>query len=111
MRYMIAIHHPDNYDPSLEDEAMVKAIDDLNVEMIEAGVRQFAEGLRPVGEARSLTADTDGSVSVKDGPYLKGDEHIGGFWILDVANMDEALSWGRKAVIACRTPVEVRPFY
>jgi hypothetical protein len=37
-------------------------------------------------------------------------EHIGGFWVLEVANLDEALAWGRKAVIACRAPVEVRPF-
>jgi hypothetical protein len=38
------------------------------------------------------------------------EEHIGGFWILDAANMDEAVAWGRKAVIACRASVEVRQF-
>jgi hypothetical protein len=45
-----------------------------------------------------------------DGPYLETKEHVGGFWILEAADMDEALAWGRKAVIACRTPVEVRAF-
>ena len=45
-----------------------------------------------------------------DGPYLETKEHIGGFWVLEVAGMDEALAWGRKAVIACRAPVEVREF-
>ena len=33
---------------------------------------------------------------------------VGGFWVLEAADLDEALEWGRKAVIACRVPVEVR---
>jgi hypothetical protein len=45
-----------------------------------------------------------------DGPYLEAKEHVGGFWLLEAANLDEALKWGRKAVIACRAPVEVREF-
>ena len=39
---------------------------------------------------------------VTDGPYLETKEHIGGFWILEAANLEEALAWGRKAVVACR---------
>jgi hypothetical protein len=38
-------------------------------------------------------------------------EHIGGFWIREAADMNEALEWGRKAVIPCRTPVEVRQIH
>ena len=45
-----------------------------------------------------------------DGPYLEAKEHVGGFWILDAADMDEALAWGHKAAIACRASVEVREF-
>jgi hypothetical protein len=48
---------------------------------------------------------------ITDGPYLETKEHVGGFWILEVADMDEALAWPRKAVVACRAPVEVRPFF
>jgi hypothetical protein len=33
---------------------------------------------------------------------------VGGFWVLEAADLDEALAWGRKAVVACGTPVEVR---
>jgi hypothetical protein len=50
-------------------------------------------------------------VLITDGPYLEAKEHIGGFWILEAADMDEELAWGRKAVIACRAPVEVRAFF
>ena len=109
-QYLVAIHHPDNYDPSKEGEAMARDIDALNEEMVAAGVRIFVGGLTAASDARSLRAQPDGKVLVTDGPYLETKEHIGGFWILEAASLDEALAWGRKAVVACRAPVEVRPF-
>ncbi len=111
MRYLVAIHHPDDYKSSNEDAAMHRDIDDLNDEMVAAGVRLFVGGLHKVDSAKSLTKQADGTVLVTDGPYLETKEHIGGFWVLEAANMDEAVEWGRKAVIACRTPVEVREFH
>jgi len=110
-QYLVAIHHADGYDGSLEGEEMMRDIDALNEEMQAAGARFFAGGLRPVSDARSLRKQPDGKVVVTDGPYLETKEHIGGFWILECADLDEALAWGRKAVVACRAPVEVRPFH
>jgi len=107
-QFLVAIHHPDNYVPSLEDEAMIRDISVLNQEMIAAGVRKLACGLSSATQAVSLRAQPDGEVVVTDGPYLEGKEHMGGFWILETADMDEAVAWARKAVAACRTPVEVR---
>jgi hypothetical protein len=109
-QYLVAIQHPKNYDPSLEDAAMIDDIHALNKEMIAAGARFFAGGLESPDKARSLRKQPSGEVLVTDGPYAEAKEHVGGFWILDAANMDEALAWGRKAVIACRVPVEVRAF-
>ena len=70
----------------------------------------FAGGLQSAPHAKSLRKQPGGEVVITDGPYLETKEHIGGFWILDAANMDEAVAWGRKAVVACRVPVEVRAF-
>ena len=109
-QYLVAIHHPDGYDGSLEDEAMHRDIDALNEEMEAAGARFFAGGLESARYAKSLRKQPDGGVMITDGPYLETKEHIGGFWILEAADLDEALAWGRKAVIACRAPVEVRQF-
>lgn len=110
-QYLVAIHHPDDYDPSVaEDTAMSRAIDALNNEMKTAGVRVFVGGLRPASSAKSLRAWPDGQVLISDGPYLKSTEHVGGFWVLEAADLDEALAWGAKAAVACRAPVEVRPF-
>jgi hypothetical protein len=111
-KYLVAIHLPDNYDPAAsEDEAMSRAIDALNDEMVAAGIRIFVGGLHPAPQAKSLQSQPDGKVLVTDGPYLKTKEHVGGFWVLEAASLADALAWGRKAVVACRAPVEVRQFH
>ena len=109
-QFLVSIHHPDNYDPSLEGEAMIRDIDALNEEMKAAGARFFAGGLEAAPRAKSLRKQPSGEVVITDGPYLETKEHIGGFWILDAVDREEALAWGRKAVVACRAPVEVRQF-
>jgi hypothetical protein len=109
-RYLVAIYHPDDYDPSTADEAMSRDIDALNEEMEAARVRIFAGGLSSSRSARSLRRQPGGKVLVTDGPYIETKELIGGFWVLECTDLDEALAWGRKAAVACRTPVEVRPF-
>lgn len=110
-QFLVAIHHPDDYDPSVEDQAMSRDIDDLNDQMVAAGVRVFVGGLHLARQAKSIRAQADGKVVTTDGPHLKTHEHVGGFWVLNVADMDAALAWGRKASIACRAPVEVRQFH
>ena len=107
-QYLVAVYHRDDYDPSVETGAMIEEIHALNREMIAAGARKFACGLSPAGKAKSLRAQSDGKVLVTDGPYTETKEHIGGFWILEAADMDEALAWARKGGVACRAPVEVR---
>jgi hypothetical protein len=110
-QYLVAVQHPDDYDPAVaEDEAMDRDIDMLNDEMVAAGVRVFVGGLHPASSAKSLRARPNGEVLITDGPYLETKEHMGGFWVLEAANLDEALAWGRKAAVACRAPIEVRPF-
>ena len=110
-QYLVAIHHPDDYDSSTEVESMSRDIDALNDEMVTAGVRMFVGGLSSPINARSLRAQSNGKLLVTNGPYTEAKEHIGGFWVLEAADLDKALAWGRKAAIACRASVEVRPFH
>jgi hypothetical protein len=111
-QYLVAIYRPKNYDPAVsEDEVMDRAIDALNDEMKAAGVRVFVGGLQPESSAKSLRLQPAGKVLITDGPYAETKEHIGGFWVLEAADLDEALVWGRKAAVACRASVEVRPFH
>lgn len=107
-QYLVAVYHPDGYDPSVETEAMIEKIHALNREMIAAGARKFACGLSPAGNAKLLRVQPDGKVLVTDGPYTETKEHMGGFWILEAASLDEALAWARKGAVACRASGEVR---
>jgi len=107
-QYLVAGYMPDDFDPSSVTEAMGRDISALNREMIAAGARKFVAGLSPASSARSLRPQPNGEVLVTDGPYLETKEHIGGFWVLEAADLNEALAWGRKAAVACRAPVEVR---
>jgi hypothetical protein len=90
---------------------VVRDIHALNAEMDAAGIRKFAGGLHPAQNAKSLRRQANGEVLITDGPYVEAKEHIGGFSIVEVADMDEALAWARKAAVACRMPVEVREIF
>jgi hypothetical protein len=107
-RYLVSGYIADDFDPSKVDEATGQAIHALNDEMDAAGVTKFACGL---GAAKSLRGQKDGEVVVTDGPYLEAKEHVGGFWILECADMDEALAWARKGVKATKGQVEVREIF
>ncbi|HLK02850.1 MAG TPA: YciI family protein [Candidatus Acidoferrum sp.] len=107
-QYLIANYLPDDFDPSTVTEAMMEEIHALNRELIAAGIRKFACGIAPPASAKTLRAQAGGKVLVTDGPYTETKEHMGGFWILECANMDEALAWAKKAAIVCNVAGEVR---
>jgi hypothetical protein len=107
-QYLVCNYLPDDFDPSAATEAMIEEIHALNREIIAAGVRKFACGLSPAGKAKTLRKQPNGDVLVTDGPYTETKEHIGGFWILEAADLDDALAWAKRAAIACDVPGEVR---
>lgn len=107
-QYLVANYLPDDFDPSTVTAAMMEEIHALNRSMIAAGARKFACGISPASKAKTLRKQSDGKVLVTDGPYTETKEHMGGFWILEAANLDEALAWAKKAAIACDVPGEVR---
>jgi hypothetical protein len=107
-QYLVSGYRPDDFDPSTEDEAIMEEIMEeihaLNREMIAAGVRKVACGLGP---SRTLRAQPNGESLLTDGPYLETKEHVGGLWILECADFDEAVAWARKCAKACRAAMEV----
>jgi hypothetical protein len=111
-QYLVTIQLPDNYEPSVEDEAMLRDMQALGEEMEAAGIiTKFACGLTPASNAKSLRFQPNGDVVITDGPYVEAKEHVGGFSILECADMDEALAWARKGGKACRAPGEVREIF
>jgi hypothetical protein len=84
-------------------------VDVLNAELQASGDWVFGGGLMPANIATVVRADGEDTV-VTDGPFTESKEHIGGFWIIEVADLDAALAIAAKATRACGEPVEVRPF-
>ena len=108
-QYMLSVYPGDQLDVTPEArEAMFHDVGVLNVELQKSGAWVFACGLLPASSA-TLVQVKDGDVITTDGPFVEGGEHIGGFWIIEAADLDAALDWSRKATRACGAPVEVRP--
>jgi hypothetical protein len=111
-QYLMTIQLPDNYNPSLEDEAMMRDFQALGEEMEAAGVKtSFACGLSPASNAKSLRVQPNGEVLITDGPYVEAKEHVGGFSVLECADMDEAVKWAHKSAVVCRASGEVREIF
>ncbi|MFJ8915432.1 YciI family protein [Amycolatopsis sp. NPDC102389] len=110
-QYLISLYHPDGPTPPPEFlEPVMRKIQALNDEMKTAGVWVFAAGLHPPTTATVLRATENGQIATLDGPYLEGKEHLGGFTIVEVPDLDAALDWGRRVAEITYLPVEVRPF-
>ncbi len=108
-QYLLSIYQPDGDPPPPEVlEPIMANVAAVDQEMRTAGAWVFTGGLHPPETATVIRAEA-GDVLVTDGPFAEGKEHIGGFWIIRAADLDEALGWARKSAVACTLPVEVRP--
>jgi hypothetical protein len=110
-QYMLSVSMVDGVPPPPADEMerAYRQVDELNAELQSAGVWVFAGGLQPASIA-TVVREGGGEVVVTDGPFTESKEHIGGFWIIEVDDLDAALAWATKATRACGNAVEVRPF-
>jgi hypothetical protein len=92
-----------------EGQAAMKAWDAFTTETKDAGAFVAGEGLQPSATATSVKIDEQGGDPiVTDGPFAETKEQLGGFYLLECADLDEALSWARKIPMPGGT-VEVRP--
>ena len=109
-QYLLSVIEPDGPMPGPEFlDPIMRAVGEVDDAMKEAGVWVFAGGLHHPSTATVLRSK-DGEVLTTDGPDVEAKEHLGGFTIVDVADLDEALAWGGKLSVATTLPIEVRPF-
>ena len=110
-QYMLSVHMVEGEpQPSDEDiQAAYKAVDVFNQELQDSGVWVFAGGLQPADIATVVKFE-DGNVVTTDGPFAETKEQLGGFWVVEVPDLDAALKLAAKGSEACGGAVEVRPF-
>jgi hypothetical protein len=110
-QYLVAVVGEPDYEtlPAETMQAIMTDVDAVVNQMQQAGVFVFGGGLHGP-EATTVVDATSGTPVVTDGPFAETKEAMGGFSIIDVADLDAALSWASKLSAACRCPQEVRPF-
>jgi hypothetical protein len=110
-QYLLSVYIGPNAPlPAEEDMPKVfAAVDAFNEELRASGSWVFAGGLHPIES--STTVDARGEKPIlTDGPFAESKEYLGGFWIIEVADLDAALDWATRGSAACAGPVEVRTF-
>jgi hypothetical protein len=125
MRYMLMLYADEKAGAQIPPDQMQKAMETLYAyeeALTKAGAFIMTAPLARTHEARTLLMDggeitrdangayvnDTGELKVHDGPYAETREQFGGFYIIEAADMDEALAWARKCPAAQWGPVEVR---
>ena len=109
-QYLLSIYQPDGPPPSTVDLGRImRDVGAVRDEMEAADALVFSGGLHEAISATVLRP-SQGDVLATDGPYVEGQEHLGGLTVVRAPDLDAALEWGRKLARATMLPIEVRPF-
>jgi hypothetical protein len=110
-QYLLSVHMVEGEPTPSEDEMQVvyKQVDEFNQTLKDSGSWVFAGGLHPASTATVVRVEND-EVLTTDGPFAETKEQIGGFWVIEAADLDQALAIAAGGARACGGPVEVRPF-
>jgi len=109
-QYLLAVHTVEGAPaPSEADmQRSYQGVAAFNQELMQSGEWVFAGGLLPPDTATVVSAH-DGKVITTDGPFAETKEQLGGFWVIQAADLDAALAIAARGSQACGAPVEVRP--
>jgi len=111
MNYMLLLMGEEPNWEELSPEEAQANLDEMgayNAELMEAGAMVTGGGLESRSTATVVRFDLGGETTVTDGPFIESKEQLMGFWIIDCANLDEALAWAKKVPLRGAS-LEVRP--
>jgi hypothetical protein len=127
MKFMLMLYADERAGASIPPDDMAKAMETLfayQSALEKAGAFVATAALQPTVEARTLRMEggeivaqhgtflnEGGELRVHDGPSAETREQFGGYYIIDVADMDEALKWASRCPAAQWGPIEVRPYH
>ncbi|MBC9715238.1 hypothetical protein H9Y04_22045 [Streptomyces sp. TRM66268-LWL] len=112
-QYFLSLPHDSAEEPTMQDmdpaelQEIIAAVGAFNTAVQEAGAFVTAGGLQPPSTATTVDYSGDSPV-LTPGPFVKADEYLGGFWIIEAENDDVAIEWAKQASRALRSRIEVR---
>lgn len=107
MQYMALIYSTPDAAQGYEGDIMAE-YGQFNQDAVAAGVFKAGDALMPVNTASSVRV-RGGNAAVTDGPFAETKEALGGYYLLECADLDEALKWAAKIPTAKFGTIEVRP--
>jgi hypothetical protein len=108
--YLLSMYQPDGEAPPAEMLGRVmRELDAVNQELKAEHAWVFTGGLHAPSTA-TVVRHRESELLLTDGPFAEGKEHIGGIYVIQVADLDAALAWAHKISRATTLPIEVRPF-
>lgn len=113
MKYMLLIHGDEtqmNAATPVDDTGMSADYAAFNEAMIKAGVMVGGERLRPTSATTSIRV-RDKKAVVLAGPYAETQEQLGGYYLIDVPDLDQAIEWAQQCPAAQFGTIEVRPIW
>lgn len=113
MKYMLLVHGDEkqmNSVPTAGDTGMSADYAAFNEAMAKAGVMVGGERLRPTSATTSVRV-RDKKAVVLAGPYAETEEQLGGYYVIDVPDLDQAIEWAQKCPAALYGTIEVRPIW
>jgi len=113
MQYLLMLYADENgwsnLTPDQQQQGMA-AYTAYTEALKKAGVLQGSNRLQPVATATTVRV-ANGKSQVLDGPYVESKEQLGGYYLIDVADMDAALAWAARCPGASHGTIEVRPVW
>lgn len=113
MRYLLMIYSDEAAEGRMSEADLGKMMEGYGTfteELIGSGAMQSAERLQPIATATTVRV-RDGKTLTVDGPFAETKEQIGGFYLIDVPDLDAAIAWAKKIPTAEYGSVEVRPIW
>jgi hypothetical protein len=111
MRYLLLIYTQERFEADLtpgEQDSVMEAYFAFSREAREAGVMLSGEALQPTATATTVRV-REGKTLTADGPFAETKEQLGGYYMLECPNLDEAIEWAAKIPGARHGSVEIRP--
>lgn len=110
MKYMLLMYAHEADAPNTPEtyQAARQAWDAFGAELQAAGVLEANSGLSPVSSATSVRV-RDGKTVISDGPFAETHEQLGGYYVLNCKDLDEAIGWAAKIPTAKYGTIEIRP--
>jgi len=109
MRYAMLIYNDESIEPTAEQrQQIMTGYYDFTDEVRDKGIMQAADALQPAGTATSVRV-RNGQTETTDGPFAETKEQLGGFYLLECKDLDEAIAYAAKIPSAQSGTIEVRP--